>query len=233
MRKFHRVFSNTESKYIGFLCRVVNLLEDVQEDAECSDIYVTLDELYRYRVVIEPVDCKYSIRESIDIFSEQHRVDNISISDTGHGYISFTNLYDFIIDKYRETLHSYIQQFISKTINTSHEYFLAVLFNGNCLILEGEKNRVTIPRIYNCLSAHTHPSNIPYPSPRDIDEIIEIFINRGIGHIIVAKLGSLVIYRTKPLTDAELEIVIDLRSRNPSEVVKELNKLSVVRVKFF
>lgn len=233
MEKFHRVFTNRDSEYIGFLCRVINFLEDIYEDAECGDIKVSLSNLNSSIVSLTPFNCLYDIDESISIFSEQHGIDRAEIADETLDSISLSKLYDIVIDKYREALHYYILKYLDKTITTGYEYYLGVLFNGKCFLLEGERNRITIPRIPQCISAHTHPSNYPAPSSRDIDEIVNIFIDRGVGHVIIAKSTGMAIYRVKPLTESDLETIKELGNVNSVELIRTLSRMKTIKVMFF
>ncbi|MEM4532355.1 MAG: hypothetical protein QXU89_01705 [Desulfurococcaceae archaeon] len=233
MKKYHKVFRNNDSEHIAFLCRVINFIEDVYEDSECSDIKVSLNELNSFKVVLTPFNCKYSIRDSIDIFSKLHNVERIEIDYDRIDSISYNYIYDYAINRYRETLHYQMLRYLTRTITNGYEYYLGVLFNGDCFILEGEKNRVTAPRIPQCISAHTHLSNYPYPSPRDIDEIIEIFIERGLGHVIVAKTKSMAIYRIKPLTDIDLESIKELKNSDLKKLIEYLNKTNIAKISFF
>ncbi len=203
------VFENSATRFIGFLGRLINFLEDVVDDAYCRTVYVPRMRLYDYivpeEVVVEPVDCMYDPIDSINIFKEHWMIDRVVV---GHGSIDYRELYNFIHIAYSHTLHYKMKEYSIKSRSMGGEYFLAVLFDGRAFIVEGEKDHVTLPSIPHCLSAHTHPSPTPYPSKRDIETIINMMVNRGLMHVIETTGYSLYVYRVKPLSE---EDVITLR----------------------
>ncbi len=95
MSKYHTVFKNNSTLHLGFLCRLINFLEDVLEDAECGDIYVSEKELVDEKIVLEPINCTYDVEESIEVFSEEYDLDNIVV---GSGDTGLSSLYDYLVN---------------------------------------------------------------------------------------------------------------------------------------
>ncbi len=219
-KKYQVILQNNYTEKIAFLARTINFLEDVFEDAECEEILVDSHQLENYIVVIEGIKCKYDLSESISIFTEKYDVS----ASIGKGDTSLRTLYEEIIDYYRETLHYKMKEYATKTIATRHEYYLGILFNGKAFLLEGEEDKVLLPRIPQCFSAHTHPSNIPIPSKQDLRTITQLFTDRGIGHVIETVGASLAIYRVGPITIDDLEVFKQLD--NTSDIIKALNELT-------
>ncbi len=218
--KYQAIIKNNCTERIAFLARTINFLEDILEDAECEEIFIDSHGLENYTVVVEGIKCRYDLLESIDVFSEKHNVP----ATIGRGDTSLRTLYEEIIDYYRETLHYKMKEYATKTIATHHEYYLGILFNGKAFLIEGEEDKVLLPRIPQCLSAHTHPSNIPVPSKQDLKTITQLFTDRGIGHIIETIGASLAIYRVAPITINDLEVFKQLENTN--DIVKTLNNLT-------
>ena len=229
MEKYHSVFRDNDTEKIGLICRAINFLEDIYEDAECEDIQVSIKDLDEGRLVVEPINCRYDPVESISVFSKQYDLDNVMI---GSGDYSLWALYDHLINVYRETLHYKMLSLSGRTRTTGYEYYMGVLFDGSCFIVEGEHEYVRIPGMPQCLSAHTHPSPYPIPSSTDLKTITQLLIDRGIGHIIVSYGPSLAIYRVRPLTIDDLEYLKTLNMNNPVEALKIISRIESIRLRY-
>ncbi len=230
------ILENSSTKYIGFLSRFINFLEDVLDDAWCEDIFVDKN-IYDNRPIIpstieiDPYKCSYEPEESIKIFSSQWDIDvDIAI---GKGYYSLNELYFLIPSIYVESLHYLMKNYASKTMINEREYFLAILFNGKGFLVEGEVDHVRIPFIRHCLSSHTHPSHLPIPSKRDIEAVLYMMLNRGFLHVIETVGTSLYIYRIKPLSEDDL---IKLRSmeslNNYRDFMSVFKSIESVRIEY-
>ncbi len=218
MPKFQQVFSNNATKKIAFLSRTINFLEDVLDDAECEAVYVDSSALEREEILVEGVNCVYDLEESIEVFSKQYSLD---AEPANRADLSLRSLYEMVISTYKETLHYKMKEFASKTMINKIEYYLGILFNGKAFIVEGEEERIAIPGFKQCFAAHTHPSSIPVPSRPDLKSIINLFLDRGIGHVIETANTAMVIYRVAPLTDEDLEVLMSaVRFNDPMECLR-------------
>ncbi|MEM0100296.1 MAG: hypothetical protein QXG50_04890 [Desulfurococcaceae archaeon] len=222
--KYQNLLDNEDTRMIGFLCRVVNFLEDVLEDAECREIYVEQHRLRGKTVEFKAVECKYDVTESARLFSEVHDLRVIE----GEGNISLSQLYDYIVDYYSATLHRDLKQYAFKTLESGIEYYLGVLFNGEGFLIEGEVGKVIVPNMPQCLSAHTHPSHHPTPSLRDIKTINQLLVNRGIAHIVETVGRSLAIYRKGPISLDDYEALLNLEKK--SDVLKILHETNMIKI---
>jgi len=227
------VFENNSTRYIAYLSRLVNLVEDIVDDAYCSSTYIGGLSLYDYsvpdRVYLEPIDCVYDPVESLEVFSSQWEIDNVFI---GRGSIDYRELYRLVYNVYRSTLHYKMKEYSVKSSSLSREYYLAVLFNGKAFIVEGERDRVALPVIPHCVSAHTHPTNHPYPSKHDIESIINMMVNRGLLHAIETTSHTLYVYRVKPLCEEDivkLRLIEGERDyRRVADLFKSIESLRIV-----
>jgi len=216
--KYQRIIENDDTFKMGFICRSILLIEDIMEDAYCENLRVKMD-LDEYKLIVEPVNCRYDVRESIDVFSGQHDVLNVEI---GYGEYYYNYLYEKLIDMYRLKLHQYLRSLVWKTVLTGVEYYMGLLFNGKAFIVEGEYGYVKIPRLNLCLAAHTHPSKYAIPSSVDLESMIELILDRGIGFIIVSFERSLAIYRVKPLSIDEFKYVKSIDLEDPVKALREI-----------
>lgn len=63
-------------------------------------------------------------------------------------------LYECLVNYYSRTLHRLMRDLAARTIATNVEYHLGVLFDGRGFIVEGEVEKVVVPRRLNAFQ-HT------------------------------------------------------------------------------
>jgi len=226
------IIENHDAKEIAFLSRLINMIEDVIDDAECRTVYINrgIVEGHEDKVIIEPIECSYDPSESIEIFSKRWNIDNALI---GKGDYDYKILYSLIPRKYMSSLHYLLRTYLAKSLSLGHEYYLAVLFDGKAVLLEGERYRIVIPYINHCLSAHTHPTSHSIPSVNDLRTILAVLINRGLLHSIEAVNSTLLIYRKAPLTINELMILRKIeRTEDPLEAFRLLKSSDRIAVEY-
>jgi len=229
MERYQKIFADRNTRFAGFLCRAINFLEDVVEDADCKNMYVSMRDREGFKLVLEPVDCSHDPYDSVRVFSEEYGLDNV---DMGSGDLSYRSLYDHLIDHYKNNIHVKLLEVFSRNIHRNVEYYMGILWDGRAFIVEGESDRVIIPGIKHCLSAHTHPSQYPIPSSVDLKTITRLMLDRGIGHVIVAQSSSLAIYRVKPLTINDLEVINSIDYGDSEYALKQLSELSSIRLRY-
>ncbi|WFO74531.1 hypothetical protein J4526_05450 [Desulfurococcaceae archaeon MEX13E-LK6-19] len=224
------IFEDNITKTIAFYSRLVNFIEDVIDDAYCTTVYINeLDSNMPWttEIVIEPINCKYDPYESVRIFSEEWSIDNVVI---GRGIYEYGKLYEIIARKYIESLHYTMKSYASRTLLTKREYYLAISFYGKAAIVEGDPERVRIPAVNQCFSAHTHPATRAFPSIQDMITIFSIMLNRGIGHAIETVGDTMLFYRTAPLTEDDIAILRKIEREHNAGRAFELMK-SIPRIK--
>lgn len=227
--KYHEIVDNKYTKSVAFLCRVINFLEDVFEDAECEDIYVDRRALDTHVVVLDTIKCKYNASESIELFQDKYDID----VKKGAGDLPFRDLYEHVVNYYEKTLHQKMKEYARKTYTTGVEYYLGILFNGRGFLVEGEENKVILPNTPQCFSAHTHPADLPVPSKNDIKTIIGMLVDRGIGHVIEAVNAGLVIYRAGPLSLRDYEALKHLEKMDDvAKTIAEISGKTVIRARY-
>ena len=132
---------------------------------------------------------------------------------------------------YREAARLLIKRSVSslmdyalKTKLTNIEYMLIVLQNGRGLILQGGRNRVSIPLIKSAASIHTHPAGC-VPSPHDVRSWINLFFDGGMGAGIVSTDCQFFIVREGLFTENDLLSLSRLRSSLSSRNIPEIRKM--------
>lgn len=224
-------FEDNDTKSIAFYSRLINFVEDVIDDAYCTTVYVgNIDSPapWTARVVVEPIECKYDPFESIKLFSEEWGLDNVVM---GRGMVEYTRLYGLVIRKYLGSLHYKMKSYAGKTFLSKREYYLAISFYGEAVVVEGEQERIRVPMVSQCFSAHTHPSTKAIPSIQDITTTMTIMLNRGVGHAIETVRDTLIIYRTTPLTEDDMALLRRLeRMHDISRAIELLKKTSRIKV---
>lgn len=230
MPRFHEVIENKYTWKIGYICRVINFIEDIIEDAECSDILLNSDILDTNTLLIDPRGCLLDIAESINVFKDLYDLGNVKRGFAART-IPYRSLYDIVIKLYHDTIHQEFKRYAVYTDNTRVEFFLGILFNGKGFIAEGEEDRVSIPGFPMCISAHTHPGGVLSPSKRDLTMIIKTLTDRGIGHIVTTSRQSIAIYRTKPLSIHEYIALREISSKeSPVDVLNRSAALGIIKV---
>ncbi|ADI31800.1 hypothetical protein [Staphylothermus hellenicus] len=227
MKKYQRIIENKNTRLIAFYSRLINFLEDILEDAECDNVYVSLPKnSFSTTVFVEGSNCRYDLLDSINVFAGKYDLQ----ADIGRGNIGLASLYYKVIDEYKRSLHYMMKELAVKSLVNHIEFYLGILFNGKAFLVEGEEDRVVLPSIPQCFSSHTHPSRIPIPSRADLKTIIRLFLDRGLAHAIETVGSTLVIYRTGPLTIDDLDIVRDVeKSNNIIEALKLLSSTDNIK----
>ncbi|MET1160277.1 MAG: hypothetical protein ABWW65_04895 [Thermoprotei archaeon] len=228
MGKYHRVFRSSSTEKLANICKLILFSEDVVEDAECQDLLVDSSTIGFNTIVVEPVNCVYDPGESIGVYSEKYGLK----ATIGSGDKSFRELYEYVVEFYSRNIHGWFLSLVTTRSGWSREYYLGVLLDGSAFIAEGEEEYISLPGIQQCFSAHTHPSLYPIPSSMDFKSIVSLLADRGIGHVIAAKAASLALYRVAPLTLNEYEYLNSLNYRDPVKVLRELNRLNSIRVRY-
>ncbi len=228
--KFQRIIENEATHRIGLYGRIINFLEDILEDAECEEVYVDIVSVNEDYIVVKGMNCSYPVEESIEIFQDKYDI----YAEPGNASTPPASLYREVVSTYRNTLHYDMKQFAARSMSTGIEYYLGILFNGRAFIIEGEEDRVIMPGIRTqCFSAHTHPSNLPLPSRRDIHTIVDLFINRGIGHVIETASTGLTIYRIRPIDIDDLDKLKTIETiRDPVRALKELSSVKSLVIEY-
>ncbi|RLG81331.1 MAG: hypothetical protein DRO13_01505 [Thermoprotei archaeon] len=70
------------------------------------------------------------------------------------------------------------------------------------------------------------------PSSTDLKMITRLLLDRGIGHAVVAMGSTLVIYRVKPLTLSDYEVLQGIDYRDPVNALREISRLDSIKLRY-
>ncbi len=113
--------------------------------------------------------------------------------------------------KYAVRVLDELRQYVLLTRTTGIEYVLLVLRTGEVYIAEGGFGKVVLPYVKEAiLEAHTHPGTC-LPSARDCSEMAFRFMDGLYASGIVGVGCTLLIYRTGPVTEEDVERLLRLR----------------------
>ncbi len=228
IRREIEVTSNWSLK-LALYNHLINGLESVIAEYECSDVSVILPGTYSSHGSSELVVCYSSCSE---VPYEGFELSNIVKYKLADSYefrqcyegLHIDELYSHALDLYLRNVPSYLRSYTIRTALEGIEYMLVVLQNGRAVLLEGERNKVVIPSVKAVASAHTHPKSC-VPSPHDIRSLVNILLDGGLGASIVSPNCTLTIFRSGPFTEDDylaLTSLIRNIKKNPAD---ELGRL--------
>ncbi|MCD6428407.1 MAG: hypothetical protein J7L12_02180 [Desulfurococcales archaeon] len=221
--------TSTWSLKLALYNHLINGLESVIAEYECTDVSVVLPESYESQKLSELIVCYTGCSEAP---YEGFELDNIVRYELADRYefkqcyegLRLSELYSQALDLYLRNVPSYLRSYSIRTALEGIEYMLVVLQNGRAVLLEGERNKIVIPSVKTVASAHTHPKNC-IPSPHDIRSLTNILLDGGLGASIISPNCILTIFRNGPFTEddylALTSLIKNLR-RNPIDELGQL-----------
>jgi len=169
------------------------LADYIIEDLDCEDIkvYVASD---LERAYLKPIYCSEKIstiyiREllsNLDLF--QWNSANLIIADSDYSNIdlyaeeiSMDRVLQRLAGVIIKDLNDNFESFVYDTYKLGIEHLFILHRRGYWVVLEGERYRVTIPKINDVIaSIHTHPKGSCLPSREDLENMIDLLTNGGI-----------------------------------------------------
>ena len=106
---------------------------------------------------------------------------------------------------------SVLASYVTRTAFEGIEYMVVVLRNGRAALLEGEVEKVRIPYVRHVADAHTHPRWC-FPSAPDIESLMNLLLDSGLGSAIVSPECTLVMARDGPFTEDDYLALAELRN---------------------
>ncbi len=104
-----------------------------------------------------------------------------------------------------------LSSYAARTAFEGIEYMVIVLRNGRAALLEGEVERVRIPYVRHVADAHTHPRWC-FPSAPDVESLMNLLLDSGLGSAIVSPECTLVMARDGPFTEDDYLALAELRN---------------------
>lgn len=126
--------------------------------------------------------------------------------------VSLQSLYSRIPREVGGYAASTLSSYAARTALEGVEYMIVVLRNGRAALLEGEVEKVRIPYLRHVADAHTHPRWC-FPSAPDIESLMNLLLDSGLGSGIVSPECTLVMARDGPFTEDDYIALAELRNR--------------------
>ncbi len=245
-------FSDTDSmvRSLSIIGNLVSLLEFLIEDCECVDAGIGIYEGFLEEglflptyVCIELKGCKYSEPSVepryISILEDSLGCKVRLCCEEGYrDYLSYRELMSLGKDLIKNLTIRYLRPHLLKTKLTSIEYVLLVNRSGELVVLEGERERVSLPMGFKVLenivaTSHTHPHGC-FPSHKDLEHLELIMSHGGLGGAILGPTCiSLIVRRSMLLIDDVYllrEVIRRIKERNVRGVLGLFNRFKSIEI---
>lgn len=198
--------TSTTSKVVALINHLINGIEALMADCNCSEAYVVADlsnplNLVGSDVTVYLDGCEYRPDTLFELSKllDYGLLNGIEVREGSSG-INYRILYEVVLDV---ILNNLITFMVSKALKTSLdgiEYMYLILFNGRALLLEGDVDRITIPKVSTSFTIHTHRYDC-VPSVSDLKTAIEVLFDGGLGIGVVSPKCYSLILRVGPFTE--------------------------------
>ena len=214
MERFGAEVTDSSSKALALLGLFVAGLEAIIAEYGCSSAGVSsypreaLGSVVKVHCVggESPIDQLFDFEEAV----EAGLIEGVEVS-TEPPPISLQSLYSRVpkdVGRYASTT---LSSYAARTAFEGIEYMVVVLRNGRAALLEGEVEKVRIPYIRHVADAHTHPRWC-FPSAPDIESLMNLLLDSGLGSAIVSPECTLVMARDGPFTEEDYLALAELRN---------------------
>ncbi|OYT53091.1 MAG: hypothetical protein B6U76_08995 [Desulfurococcales archaeon ex4484_217_2] len=239
-----KLFTTKATKWIALAGNLISSFENIHGILGLNEIYID-NSFYNYvewvpgssLIVSVGETCKKDILNSV---KELLRVDNdlanlvIAEGRTSEALYHWRTLYSRVLEVFLDNMVGFLK---SKTVVTNSkriEYMLLVSRKGEGVVLQGDVDRIRIPRVRAWLIAHTHPSPHSFFSPKDMETSRDLFVNQGLLSAVVTSTTICVLYRCGDMDvdDYEKLILIErkLAKGKVREALKLMSRLKSVRL---
>ncbi len=238
--KYHEIKSTRITRIISGLKALIDVIEYIMELPEVVKIDIHINQILGNSPISAQIKI-YSIsaneiQEELKRLREYYqnptlvyKMELIEVTEQYRGEVlssEILELYDKLVDYAKNVVINTLKQYL----NSGNEYFIAILGNGELVILEGWEEKVTVPfppGIEVIMTGHTHPKTPCIPSKKDLESTIKLLSDQGIGSIIVSPYCTLCIYRRGPFIEEDYYELIKL-SRELGKVESLAKALSIL-----
>jgi len=239
-----KLFTTKATKWIALAGNLISSFENIYGILGLNEIYV--DNLfYHYTEWVPGSSLIVSLSEVLEKNMLSKVKELLRINSTlanpviveGHtpkASYHWRTLYSRVWEVFLSNIVGFLK---SKTVITDSkhvEYMLLISKRGEGVILQGDVDRIRIPRVKTWLIAHTHPSPYSFFSPRDIETSRDLFVNQGLLSAVVTSTTICVLYRRGDMDvdDYEKLILIErkLAKGRVREALELMSKLKSVRL---
>ncbi len=219
--------TSSRTRRIALLNLVINGFESIIGEYGCRDLRALLPEVNGV-LEIHYSGCEETPEEGfeLDAAVEYGLIEDYRFSESYSGLegLSISDLYREAAELVRKEVTSTLSPYALRCALTNVEYMLVILQNGSAAILEGERNKVSIPLTKASVTAHTHPRGC-IPSPHDIRSLINLLFEGGLGSAIISTECGLLMIRKGPFTEDDLIALSKMRDSLSGKDLNELRNL--------
>jgi hypothetical protein len=214
MERFSAEITSSSSKALALLGLFIAGLEAVIAEYGCARAGVSayprdaLGTTVRIHCVggEGPIDQLFDFEEAI----KSGLIEGVEVSSEPPP-VSLHSLYSTVPKEIGKYAASALSSYALRTALEGVEYMVVVLRNGRAALLEGEVEKVRIPYLRHVADAHTHPRWC-FPSAPDIESLMNLLLDSGLGSAIVSPECTLVMAREGPFTEEDYLALAELRN---------------------
>lgn len=202
-------------------------MESVIADYECKEVGVdervfNPEEVLGSEINIYVSGCREEVSKLFELsnLTSYGLVSDVVISN-GFGGINYRNLYTISLNVLENKVIPIMRRYSLKTFKSGVEYMLIILKSGRALMLEGDVDRIRVPKVESVLTIHTHRRGC-LPSPQDIKSTIEVLFDGGLGTAVASLECYSAILRVGPFTEDDYITINELSGRLSKEVGKSV-----------
>ncbi|MCD6324370.1 MAG: hypothetical protein J7L55_04600 [Desulfurococcales archaeon] len=214
--------TSERTRRLALLTLVIDALESFAGGFGCRGLRYSIiggEVKICYSECDEEVDQGYELEDAVNA----GLIESYSIERCSEG-AKFSKIYEEAADLLIKVSTSYLSSYVVRTQLTGTEYMFIVLRDGRAILLEGERNKVIVPRIKYIASAHTHPEWC-IPSPHDVRSWINQFLDGGLGAGIVAPKCRFFIIKSGPFTEDDYVEISRFRVKLSSRDTEGINEV--------
>lgn len=239
--KYHEIMMTKESARIAGLKAVIDLVEYLADIDEVVETKVNIQDQIGYNLyanitvkVLGDVDQEITgLEKIVEGKPLTYRIEKIIVEEQGQPSIFSEEILE-IYDEVITLSHRLLARLLQPYLNRKYEYFATIISDGKIILLEGEEEKVYVPipsHLEPIVTAHTHPHTPCIPSKRDIESLIRLLVDQGIGLIILSPLCNLIIYRRGLFLEEDYETLLKLsreigKNKDVVNAVRTINKYS-------
>lgn len=237
-----KLLTTKATKWIALAGSIISSIENAYEILSINNVYVD-SIFYQYDEWVPGSKVVISVREhegKIEDFKELLSIDEslaeivLTSRASPNATYYWKTLYGRVLEIFFNNIVDYLKLKTIMTNSKRIEYMLIVSKRGEGVILQGDVNKVRIPKVKAWLIAHTHPSPYSFFSAKDIETTRDLFANQGLLSAVVTSISTCVLYRCGDMDvhDYENLIIVErkLAKGKIEDALKVMGKLKNVKL---
>lgn len=237
-----QLFESNVTKWVAAVGNLISALENIYELYGVKEIFIQEEFCSPFfwepgenvNVYLNVGESKKEIVEYLKSVNT-YGLYNINVI-YGEGYgkaVFWKELYHKVFQVFKDHIAYLLRSKASITSEKHVEYMLLIGGNGKAIILQGEVDKIVIPRVKSWLIAHTHPHPHCFFSAKDIASTRDLLSYQGLLSAVVTTGCLAVLYRIEDFTVEDYENLIlierSLVKGKVKNAIKILNRLNSIR----